>query len=101
MGEEHAGSLAGRSRYGRLHSMPRLLPTICGTALSGRRHVCAFFSDPVAAYPVMGPYVREGITRHERVLACTAANNQNSHIFNKLKEAARPGPGCAKTGYFR
>jgi hypothetical protein len=66
--------------------MPRLLPTICGTALSGRRHVCAFFSDPVAAYPVMGPYVREGITRHERVLNVIPTGARELHTSRLAAE---------------
>lgn len=58
----------------------RTAPTICGTPLAGRKHVCAFFSDPSVAYPVMGPFIEEGLAQNERVLSVIPTGERERHV---------------------
>jgi hypothetical protein len=53
--------------------------TFAGSSLDRSRHVCAFFETPDERYGVLGPFVREGLERGEKVVHIIDPKLQDDH----------------------
>lgn len=60
-------------------SGPRAV-TLCGRALAGPSHMCAFFDSRNEEYELLTPFYQEGITLDEEVVTIVGAERYNDHL---------------------
>jgi hypothetical protein len=54
--------------------------TLCGTRLTGVRHICAFFDSREEQYEILNPYFAEGIAQGEEVITIFESSVHHEHV---------------------